>query len=169
MSRSATTAIGAGSHKSLTTSMHIELTLVSPDWNSNILSRLSHRLMWFVKEIEPPTLIRYLINEEYLPHHDDYPPIYFYCTDISRRNHLHTAGNRSHTAIIYLNDDFEGGTTFFPAIDKSIKPEIGKLVTWKNIDSKGARIDEGLHCGKPVLRGEKYILGIHKRERPLYL
>lgn len=54
------------------------------------------------------------------------------------------------TIIIYLNDDFEGGSTAFPDSDISISPQRGTLVIF----------DQGnlIHIGKPVIRGFKYIL-----------
>ena len=42
---------------------------------------------------------------------------------------------RDYTAILYLNDDFEGGKIFFPELLVSIEPEKGKLVLFpSNID-----------------------------------
>jgi len=35
---------------------------------------------------------------------------------------------RIYTGVLYLNDDYEGGETFFPYLDVKIKPEKGKLL-----------------------------------------
>jgi len=64
---------------------------------------------------------------------------------------------RAKTALIYLNDGFVGGETYFPKINKTIKPEIGKLVIWDNINSEGENHPESLHSGLPVEYGTKYI------------
>ena len=55
--------------------------------------------------------------------------------------------------ICYLNDDFDGGETFFPHFNLQVKPRKGKIVlfpcTWSY-----------LHKGNPAVNGHaKYILG----------
>ena len=64
---------------------------------------------------------------------------------------------RSKTALIYLNNGFSGGETYFPNIDVMVKPETGKLVIWDNITSDGENDTESLHAGLPVEYGTKYI------------
>lgn len=68
------------------------------------------------------------------------------------------SGPRLATLIIYLNDDFQGGETFFPNIDYNVAPKKGKAVLFYNIDNKTEKIiKESLHAGKPVKSGEKWI------------
>jgi prolyl 4-hydroxylase len=70
----------------------------------------------------------------------------------------HTDGGfRQKTAMIYLNSGFKGGETIFPKLDRMIKPEIGKLVVWNNIDELGNEDANSLHAGLPVEFGTKYI------------
>jgi len=70
----------------------------------------------------------------------------------------HTDGGfRQKTAMIYLNSGFKGGETIFPKLDRMIKPEIGKLVVWNNIDELGNEDPNSLHAGLPVEFGTKYI------------
>ena len=74
-------------------------------------------------------------------------------------------GHRKYTSIIYLNDDFSGGETYFAKLNKTIKPETGKIVLWKNIKENN-EIDELMfHTGKSVLSNEKWILVIYIREK----
>lgn len=68
------------------------------------------------------------------------------------------AMNRVKTAVIYLNDDFEGGETSFPFIDTIIKPKRGKLIAWRNGEPSGANFEESQHAGELVKSGTKYIL-----------
>lgn len=65
--------------------------------------------------------------------------------------------SRAKTALIYLNNGFVGGETLFVNINKTIKPETGKLVIWDNINSERERDPESLHAGLPVEYGTKYI------------
>ena len=67
---------------------------------------------------------------------------------------------RTKTALIYLNTGFSGGETRFPKLDRMIKPEIGKLVVWNNIDELGNEDPNSLHAGLPVEFGTKYIVVI---------
>lgn len=64
---------------------------------------------------------------------------------------------RCKTALIYLNDGFTGGETYFPNIDRIIKPETGKLIIWDNITDDGMTDKDSLHAGLPVEFGTKYI------------
>ena len=68
------------------------------------------------------------------------------------------SGQRTWTSMIYLNDVPEGGHTEFPIIGKSFAPVKGTAVFWKNSDGRGMENPATLHCGCPVIRGEKMIV-----------
>jgi len=95
-------------------------------------------------------------GQYFKPHHDFFsgPAYDMHC--------LHS-GNRTHTLMIYLNDDFEGGETNFPKISKSFKAEKGKALWWKNM-MDGVTVDDMLHEGQPVVSGKKYIVTSWWRE-----
>ena len=82
--------------------------------------------------------------------------------------YVKTGGNRTHTALFYLNDDFEGGETEFPKLDIKVKPELGKLLLWTNMNDDGTLDYDSLHAGLPVIEGEKWILVIWVREQKFY-
>ena len=67
-------------------------------------------------------------------------------------------GLRLKTVLIYLNDDFEGGETWFPNIDLKIKPETGKLVIWDNVLTNLKPNKFSIHAGLPIKEGNKYII-----------
>lgn len=70
----------------------------------------------------------------------------------------HTDGEfRQKTALVYLNTGFRGGETVFSKLNRTIKPEIGKLVIWDNIDENGKEDPMSYHAGLPVEVGTKYI------------
>lgn len=75
------------------------------------------------------------------------------------KEHLE-GGDRSKTALVYLNIGFKGGETIFPKLDRIIKPQTGKLVIWDNIDVDGQEDPLSLHAGLPIEIGTKYILVI---------
>ena len=66
-------------------------------------------------------------------------------------------GPRLWTFLIYLNDDYIGGETVFPKINKSVKPQKGKAVLFRNVDDNGTVISQSFHGGTPVISGQKWI------------
>lgn len=74
--------------------------------------------------------------------------------DLSETN----IGHRKWTIITYLNDDYDGGSTFFPLLNKTIFPKKGKALCFRNIDDNLKVIKEAQHCGQPVSNGKKYII-----------
>lgn len=61
------------------------------------------------------------------------------------------------TFLIYLNDDFTGGETEFPQINKKIIPKKGKAVIFWTTDNNSNILPKSLHAGVPVKSGTKYI------------
>ena len=84
-------------------------------------------------------------------HHD-----WFSGADLQK--HCSEKGNRSHTLMIYLNDDFEGGKTDFSNISYTAQPKKGRAITWTNLKSDGSGDTDALHEGQQVLSGKKYII-----------
>jgi len=58
---------------------------------------------------------------------------------------------RNFAALIYLNNDFEGGELFFPIQKKVIKPEPGKLVIFPTFFTHP-------HVTSPAIGGDRYVL-----------
>jgi prolyl 4-hydroxylase len=111
---------------------------------------------------EPLQGQRYAPGQEFRPHTDTFNPGGY---DFL----VHTArgGQRSWTAMIYLNQPEDGGATRFKTIGKTIQPETGKLLTWNNLLTDGRPNPATLHQGMKVRRGTKYVLTKWFRERPL--
>jgi len=109
---------------------------------------------------EPLQGQRYAPGQEFKPHTDTFEPggYDFY---------VHTAGSgqRTWTAMIYLNEPEDGGATRFKAIGKTVQPETGKLLAWNNLLPDGRPNPATLHQGMKVRRGTKYILTKWFRER----
>ena len=109
---------------------------------------------------EPLQGQRYAPGQEFKPHTDTFEPggaDYFrHCTE---------SGQRTWTAMIYLNEPENGGATRFKAIGKTIQPETGKLLTWNNLLADGRPNPATLHQGMKVRRGTKYVLTKWFRER----
>ena len=96
-------------------------------------------------------VVRYTKDGKYDPHYDG--------TECGEGFEAPCLKNqRMATLLIYLNDDFEGGQTRFPNLNRSIKPKKGSAVFFCVSDPKtGMLFRETLHGGDPVLVGEKWI------------
>ena len=92
-----------------------------------------------------------------------FKPHYDFFEGDSYTNHCLASGNRLKTVMIYLNDDFQGGGTNFPEIDKHIKPKKGSALVWDNMKNGEVQRDM-LHEGVEVKKGTKYIITSWWRE-----
>jgi prolyl 4-hydroxylase len=135
------------------------------DWNDSVVAlvdrRLGDLLGLSLASSEPLQGQRYAPGQEFRPHTDTFEPggYDFY---------VHTAdtGQRTWTAMIYLNEPDDGGATRFKTIGKTIQPETGKLLAWNNLLADGRPNPATLHQGMKVRRGTKYVLTKWFRERP---
>ena len=126
------------------------------DLDDTIIKRISERVAKLtqtdIKSQEELQVVKYSEGGFYRPHFDA-------CNketdDCSRLNK--GLGPRYITFIIYLNDDFEGGETFFPRIDKYVVPKKGKAAIFYNLDNEGEILPKSLHGGVDVKNGEKWI------------
>ncbi|MFL6721779.1 MAG: prolyl hydroxylase family protein [Sphingomonas sp.] len=74
-------------------------------------------------------------------------------------------GQRTWTAMIYLNEPEAGGATRFKLLDLAIQPKLGRILVWNNMALDGSPNPWTLHEGMPVERGTKYIVTKWYRER----
>ena len=75
-------------------------------------------------------------------------------------------GQRTWTAMIYLNQPEAGGATRFKLLDFQAEPKPGRILIWNNMSLDGSPNPWTLHEGMPVERGTKYIVTKWFRERP---
>jgi prolyl 4-hydroxylase len=94
-------------------------------------------------------ILRYRRGEEYRPHFD----------------FVHASENQRHmTALVWLNDDYEGGETRFLRIGLDIKGRKGDAIVFANAKPDRVRDDFAEHCGMPVKHGTKYLASRWIRE-----
>lgn len=74
-----------------------------------------------------------------------------------------SSGNRTFTFMIYLNDNFNGGTTNFKHLNMEIVPKAYKGVVWNNLQH-GIPNEYMHHSGEEVTNGVKYIITSWWRE-----
>jgi prolyl 4-hydroxylase len=99
---------------------------------------------------EPLQVLRYRSGGEYKPHFDAIPGF---------------ANQRIMTFLIWLNEDYEGGETFFPTAGLRLKGRPGDAILFRNVGADGRRDPAAGHAGLPVIRGGKLIASRWIRER----
>jgi len=67
-------------------------------------------------------------------------------------------GQRSWTAMVYLNAVEEGGSTDFTHMRLSVTPQPGALLLWNNALPDGSPNPWTMHAARTVLRGTKYVV-----------
>lgn len=107
-----------------------------------------------VKQGEPLQVLRYLPGQEYRPHFDALPQ---------------GDNQRVLTALVYLNDGYEGGATHFIKSGLTFKGGKGDALLFRNADGSGRPDPNSQHAGEPVTKGEKFIASRWIRQRALSL
>lgn len=108
--------------------------------------------------MEEPMLIRYLPGESYEPHLD--------ALNLSNRApHLKADSigssnvQRILTVLCYLNDVEQGGETYFPHLDISVRPQRGRVLVFHNVHENALLPNKlSLHQGISPDQGKKYII-----------
>jgi prolyl 4-hydroxylase len=134
------------------------------DWKDSVVAAVDAKIADLLglplAASEPLQGQRYAVGQEFKPHTDTFEPggaaFYEHCAE---------TGQRTWTAMIYLNQPEEGGATRFKAIGKTVQPEAGKLLAWNNLLTDGSPNPATLHQGMKVRRGFKYVLTKWFRER----
>lgn len=94
------------------------------------------------EQAEPLLVLRYHQGQEYRPHLDALPGL---------------ANQRVMTALVYLNDDYQGGETEFTHIHLKIKGRKGDVLVFRNTQADGSPDPLSEHAGLPVMSGTKYL------------
>ena len=96
---------------------------------------------------------RYQVGQEFKAHHDFFHPTQDYWAHEGR-----SGGQRSWTAMIFLNEPEEGGATEFPHLGLGVRPQAGMMLIWNNVKPDGTLNYKTLHTGTPVVRGLKHVI-----------
>jgi hypothetical protein len=93
------------------------------------------------------SILHYAPGQQYRPHFDCIPQ----GEDFERN------GQRIKTALLFLNDEYEGGETHFLSPDLKVRGRRGDLLVFSNVDAEGRPDLQSRHAGLPVSLGEKWI------------
>jgi prolyl 4-hydroxylase len=112
-----------------------DLLGIDPDWGETVQGQ------------------RYELGQEFYAHYDWFDTAADYWPSQAKHG-----GQRSWTAMAYLNDLPEGGATSFVHLDVSIQPQAGALLIWNNALPDGRPNPDVRHAAMPVTHGVKYII-----------
>jgi len=123
--------------------------------------RSAHLLKVPLENLEYGQCVSYQTGQEYQAHYDT-PDA---GTPMGQKI-ITKYGQRIVTLLIYLNDDFQGGETYFPNLDYKVRPETGMAVIFKNTDREGNIDPNSLHAGLPVFSGQKFAFNLWGWSKP---
>lgn len=104
---------------------------------------------------------RYQVGQQFKPHYD-----FFHQGESYWEEMMRTGGQRTWTAMVFLNDVDGGGETNFTHAAAKVTPRRGNLLCWNNMNGIGEPNSYAMHQGMPVTAGTKYIITKWFRERP---
>lgn len=103
---------------------------------------------------------RYQPGQQFRQHADFFYIDQPYWEEVSK-----SGGQRTWTAMVFLNAPDGGGATDFKKLGLTIVPQPGTLLAWNNMDARGAPNVFTMHEGTTVTAGAKYIITKWFRER----
>jgi prolyl 4-hydroxylase len=103
---------------------------------------------------------RYAAGQQFKMHNDYFAAGQPYSETVAKEG-----GQRTWTAMVFLNEPEAGGSTHFPRAGVKIAPKAGTLLAWNNLDRQGLPNRSTHHEGMQVEAGMKHILTKWFRER----
>jgi prolyl 4-hydroxylase len=112
-----------------------------------------------IEHFEVGKLLHYRPGQTFSRHSDFLQP--------GMREEIEARGQRVATFLIYLSDDYDGGETEFTEVDFKFKARKGDALMFLNVDASGAPDPMSMHAGLPPTRGEKWVLSLWLRGKPV--
>jgi Rps23 Pro-64 3,4-dihydroxylase Tpa1-like proline 4-hydroxylase len=113
----------------------LDIPELAEEYKSFLLNKIMHHVenIWGIKNLKITGLqiAKYVSGSHIKPHHDTAVGSYARCV----------------TALLYLNNEYEGGELLLPDFDFEYTPKAGELIFMPS---------EYLHAVKPVLSGVRY-------------
>jgi len=117
----------------------------------NVIERCVKHTDRSMRNCEELQVLKYKPGGHYKPHQDAFMD----------------DNKRMYTFILALNDDYEGGETVFPNLNKTYKLEAGDALFFDTLDNYELDTSKALHGGQPVKSGEKWICNLWVRKYPI--
>src|SRR6201995_2701965 len=132
-----------------------------------LLAIVAHRIAAWTRTNaacgEHMSILRYRPGEEYRRHVDFFDPdIPAIWAEGAR------AGQRTATGLVWLNDDYEGGETVFPLVERKFRGKTGDALAFWNVLPDGTPDRRTVHAGVPPVGGDKWLISKWIRDRAQY-
>jgi prolyl 4-hydroxylase len=135
----------AGYHRLGVSELSLEIALT--------LDRVGEAISQPSRAAEPPIILRYAGDEDFPAHADFLDP-----RDPANAENIRREGQRVISFFVFLNDNYEGGETEFPRIEKRIKGKKGDALFWWNVKPDATPDADAVNGNCPVTSGEKWLL-----------
>jgi prolyl 4-hydroxylase len=128
-----------------------------------LVKRVSNLVGIPVRHAESLQVVHYGETQEYKPHFDAYD-----MTTEKGQQRTAKGGQRLVTALMYLNDVEDGGSTIFPKLELEVEAQPGRMVIFHNVGDHTlvdlTRHRRALHGGSPVWGGQKWACNLWFRQ-----
>jgi len=142
--------VGNGPRQDARTNKVLELTHLADITNNPILQKIHNQFNLLLLGATNPYAQRYKIGESFW--HEGYQVLkYSGGEEYTVHYDGATSMGRAVSAIVYLNDDYEGGHLEFPNFNIKIKPQPGMLILFPSNYAYS-------HASRPVTSGTKYAI-----------
>lgn len=151
--------VGQGHRQQARTNLGLGITLGGESVDSQTMKDIHNQMYFLLLASTIPYTERYEMNE-YL-YHEPYQALKYRDGEEYKAHYDGgTQSGRCISAVVYLNDDYEGGHIEFPNFKIKLKPQKGMLILFpSNFAYK--------HVAHPVTQGTKYSLVTWIHDRPL--
>lgn len=129
--------------------------VIGPTRETLVVQALNRRLAaatgtdW--RQGEALSVLRYQPGQQFRPHVDALP---------------NTRNQRIRTVLVYLNEGFSGGATYFVNNALRVTPRAGDAIIFDNVRADGSIDPATQHAGEPVTAGAKWLATRWIRARP---
>ena len=149
--------VNNGPYQEARTNKLIPVSMLADVSNNPLLQNIHNQFYTLLLAAANPYATRYGINENF--YHEGYN-LLKYSNGQEYKSHYDggTSIGRAISAIVYLNNDFEGGELEFVHFGVKIKPEPGMLILFPSNYAYS-------HIAHPVTTGKKYALVTWIRDR----
>jgi prolyl 4-hydroxylase len=149
----ASTLTREGSDKYFRTSKTSDMSLNADAFINDIDRRIADYMGFESERAEGIQGQFYEVGEQFKSHTDYFEPSSDEYTQFAG-----SRGQRTWTFMLYLNEVLEGGETEFSRLGMTVTPKTGMAVIWNSLNPDGSVNANTLHWGKPVVRGEKFVI-----------
>lgn len=151
--------IGNGAYQRIRTNQMMEITHLAHVVDNSLCQNVHNQFNLVLLAASNPYVIRYQLKERIW--HEGYS-LLKYSEGEQYYGHYDGGTNtgRSISAILYLNDDYEGGELEFPHFNIKIKPQAGMLILFPSNFAY-------YHIAHPVIKGTKYALVTWLKDREM--